>query len=70
MSFMYDLHSLHFLLMIMNNIKFISEKTPWAWLAGPQAWLDGPEGEMEGRMYGQKISPFYRTLSPIGDDAQ
>ena len=27
-----------------------------------QAWLDGPEGGT----YGQKISPFYRTLSPIG----
>ena len=44
---------------------------PQAWLAGPQAWLDGPEG---GRMYqqknGRKISPFYRTSSPIGAAAQ
>ena len=40
----------------------------WAssWLAGPQAWLDGPEGGADGWTDGQKISPFYRTLSPIG----
>merc|ERR1712105_562043 len=37
-----------------------------AWLAGPQAWLDGPEGGTYGRMNERKISPFYRTLSPIG----
>ena len=48
-----------------------------SWLAGPQAWLDGPEGgngRTEGRTdeqtnkrtYGRKISPFYRTSSPIG----
>ena len=44
---------------------------PQAWLGGPQAWLDGPEGgdvqtygRTDGRTY--KISPFYRTLSPIG----
>ena len=42
--------------------------------AGPQAWLDGPEGgtyvRMNGRTDGgmdrRKISPFYRTSSPIG----
>ena len=39
---------------------------PQAWLAGPQAWLDGPEGSTDGRTDVQKISPFYRTLSPIG----
>ena len=47
---------------------------PQAWLAGPQAWLDGPEGgtdvrtdgRMDGRTDGRKISPFYRTSSPIG----
>ena len=43
---------------------------PQAWLAGPQAWLDGPEGGTDGRTYGQKISPFYRTSSPIGAAAQ
>ena len=41
-----------------------------AWLAGPQALLDGPEGGTDKRtnerMDGRKISPFYRTLSPIG----
>ena len=45
-----------------------------AWLAGPQAWLDGPEGGANRRtneqMNGQKISPFYRTSSPIGAAAQ
>merc|ERR1712212_1269277 len=45
-----------------------------AWLAGPQAWLDGPEGGMYERTYertyGRKISPFYRTSSPIGAAAQ
>ena len=34
-----------------------------------QAWLDGPEGGTDGRTDehtdGRKISPFYRTLSPI-----
>ena len=39
---------------------------PQAWLAGPQAWLDGPEGGMYERTNGRKISPFYRTSSPIG----
>ena len=47
---------------------------PQAWLAGPQAWLDGPEGgtdgRMDGRTNGRKISPFYRTSSPIGAAAQ
>ena len=56
---------------------------PEAWLAGPQAWLDGPEGgdrrtdvrtdgRTDGRTYGRtyKISPFYRTSSPIGAAAQ
>ena len=37
-----------------------------AWLAGPQARLDGPEGGTDGRTDKWKISPFYRTLSPIG----
>ena len=41
------------------------------WQAGPLAWLDGPEGEgvdgrTDGRTDKRKISPFYRTLSPIG----
>ena len=36
---------------------------PQAWLAGPQAWLDGPEGERTDQL---KISPFYRTYSPMG----
>merc|ERR1712212_1115655 len=39
-----------------------------------QAWLDGPEGGTDGQMDGRtnkqtnvrKISPFYRTLFPIG----
>ena len=39
-------------------------------MAGPQAWLDGPEGgtdgRTDGRTNGRKISPFYRTSSPIG----
>ena len=43
-------------------------------MAGPQAWLDGPEGTTDGRTDkqtnkrtdGRKITPFYRTLSPIG----
>ena len=43
---------------------------PQAWLAGPQAWLDGPEGGTYGqtdeRTDKRKISPFYRTSSPIG----
>ena len=43
---------------------------PQAWLAGPQAWLAGPEGGTDKRTnvrtYRQKISPFYRTSSPIG----
>ena len=43
---------------------------PPAWLAGPQAWLDGPEGGTDGQTNKwtnrRKISPFYRTLSPIG----
>ena len=43
---------------------------PQAWLAGPQAWLDGPEGGTYGRTYIRKISPFYRTSSPIGAAAQ
>ena len=41
---------------------------PKAWLAGPQEWLDGPEGgngQMDRWTNGLKISPFYRTLSPI-----
>ena len=37
-----------------------------AWLARPQAWLDGPEGGTDGQTNEWKISPFYRTLSPIG----
>ena len=41
-----------------------------AWLAGPQAWLAGPEGGTDGRTDKRtderKISPFYRTSSPIG----
>merc|ERR1712212_1087834 len=45
-----------------------------AWLARPQAWLDDPEGGMDGRTDGRmdkrKISPFYRTSSPIGAAAQ
>ena len=28
------------------------------------------DGEMDGCAYGWKISPFYRTLSPIGAAAQ
>ena len=43
---------------------------PRAWLAGHQAWLDGPEGRTDGWTNVQKISPFYRTLSPIGATAQ
>ena len=43
---------------------------PQAWLAGPQAWLDGPEGGTYERTNGRKISPFYRTSSPIGAAAQ
>ena len=43
---------------------------PQAWLARPQAWLDGPEGGTDGWMDKQKISPFYRTSSPIGAAAQ
>ena len=44
-------------------------------LFGPQAWLDGFEGGLTyvrtyGRMDVGKISPFYRTLSPIGAAAQ
>ena len=39
---------------------------PHIWLAGPQAWLDGPErGRMDRRTDERKISPFYKTLSPI-----
>ena len=41
---------------------------PQAWLAGPQALLDGPEGGTDERT--NKISPFYRTSSPIGAAAQ
>ena len=41
---------------------------PQAWLAGTQVWLDGPEGGtdkwMSKRTNKQKISPFYKTLSP------
>ena len=37
-----------------------------AWLAGPQARLGGPEEGTDGRTDKWKISPFYRTLSPIG----
>ena len=37
-----------------------------AWLAGLQARLDDPEGEQtDGLTDEQKISPFYRTFSPI-----
>ena len=44
---------------------------PEAWgLAGPQARLDGPEGGTYVWMEGLKISPFYKTLSPIGAAAQ
>ena len=43
---------------------------PQAWLAGPQAWLDGPEGGTDKQTDGQKIYPFYRTLSPIWAAAQ
>ena len=40
---------------------------PQVWQAGPQAWLDGPEGEgRDGCMNIRKITPFYRTSSPIG----
>ena len=35
----------------------------------PKAWLDGPEGG-NGWTNKRKISPFYRTLSPIGAAAQ
>ena len=48
-------------------------QSPVEWLAGPQAWLDGPEGgngRTDKRTNGRKISPFYRTLSPIGAAAQ
>ena len=45
------------------------------WLAGREAWLAGwlagceRDGRPDGQMDGWKISPFYRTLSPIGGAA-
>ena len=48
-----------------------------AWLGLRPAWLAlGPsrggrtDGRTDGRTYGRKISPFYRTSSPIGAAAQ
>ena len=63
------------------NLEVATEPETWlagwlagsqAWLAGPQAWLDGPGGDvrMNERTYVRKISPFYRTSSPIGAAAQ
>ena len=40
-----------------------------ACLAGSWA-LEGGDGRTYGRTYGRKISPFYRTSSPIGAAAQ
>ena len=51
-----------------------------AWLDGPEGgegwmdrWTDGQtdrQRQMDGRLYVGKISPFYRTLSPIEATAQ
>ena len=39
---------------------------PHAWLSVPQDWLDGPERGKDRQTDKRKISPFYRTLAPIG----
>ena len=38
------------------------------WVSGQSGWPRG--GPMKGRMEKQKISPFYRSLFPIGAAAQ
>ena len=41
------------------------------WASGPARWLrDGVDGRTNKRTNEQKISSFYRTLSPIGAAAQ
>ena len=49
--------------------------SPEAWPAGPEAWLARTEASQPGggdkrTKEGEKISPFYRTLSPIGATVQ
>ena len=36
------------------------------WASGLAGWPRGGNGRTDGRTNGRKISPFYRTLSPIG----
>ena len=36
------------------------------WAKGLAGWPRGGNGQTNGQTYGWKISPFYRTLSPIG----
>ena len=54
-----------------NKVQFVHSGSAEVWLLEKKLrWFAQTDGRTDRQMDGQKICPFYRTLSPIGAAAQ